>query len=214
MTAGRKVVGESKDWGTPKKYVDAVRECFGGTIDLDPCSNRYSIVNARVEYALPHKDGLRESWKFSTVYVNPPYGIDRQHGKTIKDWLRKCEEAHRVHGSEVVALVPVATNTGHWKKYIYGRAVAICFLYDTRLRFLEKGKDSGKGAPMSCAMIYWGRAFDRFSEVFMPFGAVVNIENLRGVAIGHAQHDGKGSQLALSGFAEEHELRVASHAVR
>ena len=106
--------------------------------------------------------------------------------------------------AQVIALVPVATNTGHWKKYIYGRATAICFLYDTRLRFLENGKDTGKGAPMSCAMVYWGRDFDRFSEVFMPFGAVVNIENLKGVTIGHAHTKGNGNQLAFGDFVEEH----------
>ncbi len=111
--------------------------------------------------------------------------------------------------AQVIALVPVATNTGHWKKYIYGRATAICFLYDTRLRFLENGKDTGKGAPMSCAMVYWGRDFDRFSEVFMPFGAVVNIENLKGVTIGHAHNKGNGNQLAFGDFVEEPTVRHA-----
>jgi hypothetical protein len=101
----------------------------------------------------------------------------------------------------------VATNTSHWKKYIYGRAAAICFLYDTRLRFLEKGKDTGKGAPMSCAMVYWGKNFDRFSEVFMPFGAVMNIENLRGITIGHAHNKEKVKQLALGDFVEERVIR-------
>jgi len=85
MTAGRKVVSNVKDWGTPKKYVDAVRECFGGRISLDPCSNRFSIVHAKVEYMLPKHDGLKEPWDFPTIYVNPPYGIDRQHGKTISN---------------------------------------------------------------------------------------------------------------------------------
>ncbi len=28
--------------------------------------------------------------------------------------------------------------------------------YDTGLRFLENGYDTGKGAPMACCMIYWG----------------------------------------------------------
>jgi hypothetical protein len=209
MTAGRKIVADNKDWGTPKKYVDAVKACFGGTIDLDPCSNRYSIVKARIEYALPDHDGLHELWKFRTIYVNPPYGIDRQRGKTIRDWLRKCEEAHRVYDAQVIALVPVATNTGHWKKYIYGRAMAICFLYDTRLRFLENGEDTGKGAPMSCAMIYWGHNFDRFSEVFMPFGAVVNIENLKGVKIGHA-HNKDGNQMEFDDFVEDAIVKSAA----
>ena len=184
MTAGRKVVGKSQDWGTPQKYVSAIREFFADNVDLDPCSNFYSIVNARVEYCLPGQDGLRESWNFPTIYVNPPYGIDREHSTSIKDWLRRCEEAHRLYQSEVIALAPVATNTGHWKKHIYGKATAICFLYDTRLRFMVNGKDGGKGAPMSCAMIYWGINFERFSQVFMQFGAVVNIENLKGADIG------------------------------
>lgn len=200
MTAGRKIVGGSKDWGTPRKYVDAVREVFGGVIHLDPCSSRYSIVGARVEYSLPGHDGLRESWDFPTIYVNPPYGIDPEHGTSIKHWLRKCAEAHRLHHAEVLALVPVATNTGHWKKYVYGRARAVCFLYDTRLRFLVGGKDGGKGAPMSCAMIYWGRNFGRFSKVFIRFGAVVDIENLKGTRIGGASENDSGQQLDLMEF--------------
>jgi hypothetical protein len=184
MTAGRKIIGQSQEWGTPPKYVAAVKEFFGGKIHLDPCSNRYSIVNALVEYSLPDNDGLRKSWDFPTIYVNPPYGLDRERGTSIKDWLRRCEEAHRLYQSEVVALVPVATNTGHWKKYVYGKASAVCFLYDTRLRFLVNGEDGGKGAPMSCAMIYWGPRVAEFFQIFIHFGAVINIENLKGLAIG------------------------------
>ena len=58
--------------------------------------------------------------------------------------------------------MPVATNTGHWKQSVFGQAKAICFLYDTRLRFLENGFDTGKGAPMACAMIYWGNNYNKF----------------------------------------------------
>ena len=197
MTAGRKIRSQNQDWGTPQKYADAVREVFGGIIHLDPCSNECSLVHALVEYCLPYHNGFSESWDFPTIYVNPPYGIDYEHRTTIKDWLRKCEEASRIFGSEVLALVPVATNTGHWKKYVYGKATGICFLYDTRLRFLVNGQDSGKGAPMSCAMIYWGRCFNKFSDVFMPFGAVVNIENLKGVTIGENHTRTDKRQLSL-----------------
>lgn len=198
MTAGRKVIGQSQNWGTPKKYVDAVKKCFGGRISLDPCSNETSIVDATTEYRLPKYDGLRESWDFPTIYVNPPYGNDQEHGTTIKDWLRKCEEAHHLHKSEVLALVPVATNTGHWKKYVYGKATAICFLYDTRLRFLINGKDEGKGAPMSCAMIYWGQKYKQFHDVFIHFGAVVNIEHLKDKTIGELSQNGNNKyQLEL-----------------
>jgi hypothetical protein len=184
MTAGRTVISENKNWGTPRNYVDAVRRVFGGRIGLDPCSSEYSVVNADVEYRLPEHDGLRESWDFRTIYVNPPYGADRERRTTIRDWLNRCADAYRAHGSEVLALVPVATNTAHWKESVWGVATAVCFLYDTRLKFLVRGQDGGKGAPMSCAMVYWGKDYQSFLRVFLPYGAVVDLRPLRGLAIG------------------------------
>lgn len=178
MSAGRKINTSSQDWGTPEKYVTAVKEFFGGEIDLDPCSNRYSIVGAKVEYALPRNNGLKDSWDFKRIFVNPPYGLDRKQGTGIKNWLYRCAHAHKNYGSEVLALVPVATNTGHWKKYVFGKAKSVCFLYDTRLKFLVDGQNGGKGAPMSCAMIYWGENRSRFMTVFKKFGAVVRLDDL------------------------------------
>jgi len=184
MSAGRTVNTLSQEWGTPQKYVDAVKDFFGGDIDLDPCSNNFSIVNAKVEYRLPKNDGLRESWKFNRIFVNPPYGSDKERGTRIKNWLFRCAEAHKTQGSEVLALVPVATNTGHWKNSVFGRATSVCFLYDTRLRFLVDGKDEGKGAPMSCSMIYWGKNYNKFYDTFIQFGAVIDIRSLKGMRIG------------------------------
>jgi len=178
MTAGRRVNSQSVHWCTPKKYVDAVKKVFGGQISLDPCSNDWSIVHAETEYRLPDKDGLKESWNYPTIYVNPPYGANKENRTTIKHWLCRCAHAHKNYESEVLALVPVATNTSHWKEYIWGKATAVCFLYDTRLRFLIEGKDEGKGAPMACAMIYWNQKFDTFHDVFIEYGAVVDIRLL------------------------------------
>ncbi|MFN0048016.1 MAG: DNA N-6-adenine-methyltransferase [Cytophagales bacterium] len=184
MSAGRNIVTSSQSWGTPQKYVSAVKEVFGGRIDLDPCSNRFSVVNAEVEFLLPENDGLKEKWNFPKIYVNPPYGIDKARGTTIKNWLAKCAEANYEYDSQVLALVPIAANTSHWKRFVFTKAKAICFLYDTRLRFLEDGQDIGKGAPMACAMIYWGDNYQRFYEIFIEHGAVVDISNLIGESIG------------------------------
>ncbi|MBI5970742.1 MAG: N-6 DNA methylase [Deltaproteobacteria bacterium] len=191
MTAGRQINSISQEWGTPEKYVSAVRGFFGGRIALDPCSNDYSIVHADTEYKLPLNDGLRESWNFPTIYVNPPYGIDKKRGTSIKKWLSKCAMAHKHHKSEVLALVPVATNTGHWKNYVFGKASAVCFLYDTRLKFLVNGQNGGKGAPMSCAMLYWGKDFDRFFSVFSKFGAIIDLRNLKGEKFGECSEKGQ-----------------------
>ena len=185
MSAGRTNSDAlSQHWCTPPKYVDAVKEFFGGSISLDPCSNCHSIVSARVEYSLPETDGLTASWDYPTIFVNPPYGRDRQRATTIRDWLRKCAEASTRHGGEVLALVPVATNTRHWKEYVFGAATSVAFLYDTRLRFLVDGKDAGKGAPMSCAMVYWGPQRARFEQTFIRYGAVVHLGHLHGQSVG------------------------------
>lgn len=178
MTAGRRAVSETKNWCTPKKYVDAVTEVFNGSIDLDPCSNKDSIVNADTEYMLPEIDGLISSWNFDHIYVNPPYGSNRENRTTIRDWFVKIAEA-RSCGSEIIALVPVATNTAHWKDFVYPVATSICFLYDTRLKFFINGREDTKGAPMSCCAIYYGDNPDKFAEVFSRHGAVLSLANAK-----------------------------------
>ena len=184
MTAGRHVNTQSQSWCTPPKYVNAIKLFWNGSIKLDPCSNDYSIVKAETEFRLPENDGLKEEWNYETIYVNPPYGSDKERGTTIKNWLAKCCMANKQYDSEVIALIPVATNTGHWKQFVFGKATAICFLYDTRLRFLVDGLDGGKGAPMACCLVYWGKRFEDFQNVFMEYGAVVNITDLHSKKIG------------------------------
>jgi hypothetical protein len=185
MSAGRSIITQSQHWGTPLKYIRAVKEVLDGHIELDPCSNQYSLVHAEKEYLLPDQDGLKESWHYATIYVNPPYGIDKERGTTIKSWLARCAHAYEEYHSEVLALVPIAANTAHWKKYVFTKAKSICFLYDTRLKFLENGEDGGKGAPMACAMIYWGNNPSKFYKIFIEYGAVVDISNLIGERIGN-----------------------------
>ena len=89
MSAGRTVNSQSQSWCTPEKYVNAIKLFFGNSVRIDPCSNEHSIVNADIEWALPEHDGLGKEWDYPTIYVNPPYGADRERGTTIKDWLLK-----------------------------------------------------------------------------------------------------------------------------
>lgn len=179
MTAGRKVNTQSQSWCTPPKYVDAIKNFWNGEIELDPCSNEYSMVGANTEFILPDTDGLMSEWNYRTIYVNPPYGADRTRGTTIKNWLAKCAFAHEEYNSEIIALIPVATNTSHWKEYIFGCADAICFLADTRLRFYVDGIEHEKGAPMACCLVYWGSNIDQFINHFTPYGASIDVSGLK-----------------------------------
>jgi hypothetical protein len=174
MTAGRTVNSESVCWGTPKNYLDSVRKVFGGDISLDPCSNRWSIVAAQTEYKLPSNDGLRDSWDYPTIFVNPPYGRCAESKTSIKHWIKRCADAAR-KGSEVIALIPVATNTSHWKDILFRTASAVCFLSASRVKFLDKGQPSAKGAPMACAVVYWGDDSKLFTHEFEQHGFVIKL---------------------------------------
>jgi hypothetical protein len=122
---------------------------------------------------------LHHSWDFHNIFVSPPYGRDSTRKTSIKDWLRRCEYAYLDHSSEVLALVPVAPNTQHWKNHVWGAARAISFLYDTRLKFKLNGEDDSKGAPMACALVYWGTRYKRFKSIFSDCGAIVSIRHLQ-----------------------------------
>lgn len=178
MSAGRTVNSLRQDWRTPQHYADAITAYFGGKVSLDPCGAHNAFIRARTHYILPEHDGLRETWNFPTIFVNPPYGADRERGTSIRDWLRRCALANEEHGSEVIALVPIAANTSHWKLHVWPKAKGIVFLYDTRLKFVVDGLKIDKGAPMACSLIYWGERPRAFLEHFREFGAAVPLEGV------------------------------------
>jgi len=169
MTAGRKSNANKKDWNTPPKYITPIKQFFGGKIDLDPCSNHFSLVEANTSFIYPTKDGLVDSWDGDSIFVNPPYG--RQEGKSLYHWFQKGVAEHK-HGKEMIFLVPVATNTKHFKEIVFKKFSAICFLSDTRLRFYTNGSEDRKGAPMACCLCYLGHRPNEFSRTFTNFGKV------------------------------------------
>lgn len=170
MTAGRKSTQNKQNWNTPSKYADVVHKFFDNELFLDPCSNSSSIIISKLSLALP-LDSLSIEWNFPTIFINPPYGRDKERGTTIKNWIIKAWESHIEFGSEILMLIPVATNTSHWKEFIFGKG-HICFLSDTRLKFRIGGNERNKGAPMPCAMIYYGENIQKFQRYFGNFGHV------------------------------------------
>jgi phage N-6-adenine-methyltransferase len=156
------------DWCTPPEIVDAVREVFGGTIHLDPCSNPASRVGALRELMVERGDnGLTASWDgASAIYVNPPFGAG------LSRWVGRCAQAARDHGAQVILLLPAAVETAWWQDVIWPTANRIVFPRG-RISFLnpETG-DREEGPPKKCALVYWGRHPAHFERVFRPFGHV------------------------------------------
>jgi hypothetical protein len=161
--AGHIATAKRTDWCTPGHIVQAVHEALGGPPGLDPCSNKASIVDAVTAWSLPVTDGLANEWIAGTIYVNPPYG------RGIDNWLSRCARAART-GSDVIALIPVATDTRHFWAHVWGAASAICFVRG-RIKFLG----APTGAPFANAVIYWGRGAARFEMAFEDLGKVVRL---------------------------------------
>lgn len=112
-----------------------------------------------------------EDWSQRTIFINPPYGRDAQRKTSIKNWIQKAYESHRKCGNEILMLIPVSTNTTHWRDFIFGKA-SICFLYDSRLKFSLNGNEENKGAPMACCFVYYGDRVEEFKNVFSSCGYV------------------------------------------
>jgi phage N-6-adenine-methyltransferase len=117
-------------WQTPPTLLRRVREAFGGTIDLDPCTTPDNPCEA-TRFWTPSDDGILQAWVGPNIYVNPPYGY------TIKHWVEKSIVAS-VEGNRVILLVPARTSSG-WFREAALKANAILFL-SRRLAF--KGVES------------------------------------------------------------------------
>lgn len=174
MTAAARLAplmsSDSPDWNTPREIIEPTRRLFDGSIDLDPCSNPGSIVDATVEWYgdTPSDDGLALSWDLglkreTRVYVNPPYG------RVIGAWTRKCAAEGFAGGAEIVALLPARVDTGWWFDDVLTADAVL--LWRGRLKFLG----APSAAPFPSAVAYWGPAPDIFAREFGASGWLVRL---------------------------------------
>ena len=92
---------EKEDWETPLEFFNKLDGEFH--FDLDVCA---SPQNAKCkEFFTKEQNGLEQSWRNRTCWMNPPYG------KSIGNWMKKAEEESRLSGALVVCLVPARTDT-------------------------------------------------------------------------------------------------------
>ena len=68
----------------------------------------------KIKYILPI-NGLEESWNYNKVFINPPYGRNKGSKTSIYDWIKKGVDTY-YNGSELLYLIPVSTNTSHFKR--------------------------------------------------------------------------------------------------
>ncbi len=97
----------SEEWPTPQGIFYQLNEEYSFT--LDPCANEQN--KKCVRYFDKKTNGLLQSWKGETVFMNPPYG------REIVKWMCKAYQESLQTGTIVVCLVPSRTDTKWWHNY-------------------------------------------------------------------------------------------------
>jgi hypothetical protein len=120
-------------WLTPPHIIDAL----GGaaSFDFDPCAAPEPrpwptalAMNARLD-----ANGLQIRWR-GRVWLNPPYD-----DRVIAQWLGRMAEHD--HGT---ALLGVRTENEAWRKFVWGRASGLLFLFG-RLHYCRPDGRPAKG---------------------------------------------------------------------
>jgi site-specific DNA-methyltransferase (adenine-specific) len=97
---------KSDEWETPLDFYQGLDSIYHFT--LDPCS---TSDNAKCKKFFTAKEnGLEQSWKGETVFINPPYS-------NISDWAKKCNYEYIRNNATTVMLIPARTDTDYFHLY-------------------------------------------------------------------------------------------------
>lgn len=150
-------------FSTPAKYVEAARKVIG-LIELDPATNPSAqrVVCAQRFYTR-ETDGLAQSWRSPSVWLNPPYSRDLI-GPFIDKLLAELDGI-----GAAIALVNT-DNSASWYQALLGACTAFCLL-GKRIAFELEGEPV-KGNAHPQTFFYFGPKLPAFARAFAAFGAV------------------------------------------
>ena len=158
---------------TPPDWADFARQVFGRGIALDPASSATANQVIKADrYYTKIDDGLAQSWRADTIWVNPPY--DR---KTVTAFTEKLRDELPNIG-QCLLLVNNCSET-QWFQKIAKTADRILFPCN-RIQFWKPGEDphnfTGRNEYKQ-ALLYWGYAnrFAVFDKLASPRGLVVEV---------------------------------------
>ena len=156
----------NSEWYTPPEFIAAAREVMGN-IDCDPASSAIAncIVDAEKFYTA-EDDSLTQKWS-GRVWMNPPYAQPAcgQFAKAITEKFTSGEV------QQACVLVNNATETA-WFQEMLRVAAAVCFPAG-RVKFLDPEGNNTGATLHGQAVIYLGRASEKFKKAFQPLGFVL-----------------------------------------
>lgn len=120
-------------WFTPPEFMTNIYEAFG-SIDLDPCGHKLSLVRSERRFLLAEgDDGFVDDWSGRLAFVNPPYS-------RVLDWLKRAHEQWQAGNVDTVfCLVPVRTDSAWFHTTL--KPDANVYLLQGRVKF---GSPDGK----------------------------------------------------------------------
>lgn len=165
---------EAIEYGTPQHIADLARECMGG-IDLDPASSEIFNRTIRATYFLTQaQNGLRYKWSIanqpSKVWLNPPYS--KTAGKSNQEiWAKHLERQYHAGNVDQACLLIRAALGYNWFENLW-RLYPTCVLRD-RLCFVKPDGSTDGQAKYANAVLYFGRNYRNFIDVFGKFGRIL-----------------------------------------
>ena len=127
---------KSVEWETPFEFFSPLNAEFKFTLDVCATQENKKVSNC---FTLS-ENGLIQSWKDNTCWMNPPYG------REMVKWLEKAKNETK-SGVTTVCLIPARTNTSWWH--------SIC-LKASEIRFVKgrpKFGNATHGLPFPLAII-------------------------------------------------------------
>ena len=151
-------------WNTPVQFVGDVVKFFGGSVDLDPCSNSEvkseQNVPANRVYTI-ETNGLAHDWIADSVFMNHPYSDS-------KTWVPYAALQYESgNAEELVLLIKLDFSTKWWQSVEKYPWIAV----NKRLKF----GGTNSAAPFQSAIVYLGTNLDRFKGVFGKYGPLYTL---------------------------------------
>jgi len=155
--------GGSDGWCSPREVTEPMAEFFGGSCDVDPCSNESSIVKAKVAYTF---GGLHLPWKLpnkrrgpNTVYQNDPYS------KATAWTVKMVRELHD-NVDELIRLSMASTSTAWWRMGCFKPKRNPRIIFTKRLKFIGPESKVGMTARFEPVLWYYGPRVKQFDRAF------------------------------------------------
>jgi hypothetical protein len=139
MSSHRLPEGKNDEWLTPPEILKAL-----GEFDLDPCAPIVRPWDTAKKHFTIEDDGLSKEW-FGRVWLNPPFNRFQR-----PRWMAKMSNATGT------MLVPAATETHAFFKWVWGAASAVCFLEGRPHFYYVDGRRADFNAGASICLVGYG----------------------------------------------------------